>query len=482
MRHRCGIYRMAVAAFTICFFAFLPLSCQADFLDFLGITSGLEEEELQKICDARAGFESPGPISADGYYQPGASGLYGIDEIIYELGKGRFQYVEMDSKWVDNVHTWWPFTILSAKGNGRYTRFYLSKRGDPNCEAYESYVTRESWRSKAKAQLRVHGIYPDNCIAVVKTDTLKSKYKRAARTEDDTEIENLIWRRHEVTEQATGKVYASYKSFRYCFRGKDEDGSCRGGPGKTFRCRPKVEGYQNPTEAIYYGTIRNTPNPILKKRLEHINVREPFTLKPQLVTPELVEVLEGKENIEPLTEDEAGDFFKPIDFEGYAWFGRRDYRHRYSHSDPYPRNGYKEGQMISHQVDQINIINDKKRILYKTDIPFATTILGGYYHFCCIRAIEGDGIYFIAYPKNIHKKKLPYSHFSIAKFSWEGKLERLIEGDLPFEYILRGEPHHRYGKMRIDKDYFYFSVLVYNSEPNDDFYLTKEYVFRVPFQ
>ena len=286
-----------------------------------------------------------------------------------------------------------------------------------------------------------------------------------------------------MTEIATGKVHASYNSFRYCYRGKEDDDSCRGGRSKTFTCRPKVEGYKNPTDSIYFGTVQSTPNPLLKKRLEHIDVREPFTVKPQLVTPELVEVLEGKENIEPLKKDEVMDLFKSIDTEGYAWFGMRDYRHTYSHSDPFPRKGYKEGQIIHHKADQIYIINDEKRVLYKADIPFATTYLGGRYHFCCIRAIEGDGIYFIAYPQNIHKKKLPYNHFSIAKFSWEGKLVQLVEGDLPFEFILRGEPHHEYGKLRIDKDCYNFSVLVDKGDSSVRWFQPiKEYIFRVPFQ
>lgn len=454
--------------------AFLLSGCDAGNLTAL-FKSKIPEEKLDKICKARGGLSTPGPLYVDGYYQPSAGPLFGFEEVQTRLGKARFQFFEMDSAWVHRSNRWGQFKLTKIKGQGRYTRFYLAERGDPNCEAYEEYLEGPRDIAKTKTILRASGIYPDHCIAAINTDELLSEYGISHRNVPDSDILEVKWDIAEIKDMKSGESYAGFSEFRHCYKGRLAKGGCRG--DQYYDCPVKTAKPDDDAKVIYYQTFKSTPNPILEKQLSTEEIREPVTVPVHTVTPELIEIVEGKENIKKLWFDKVLDLYMSMDAEGYAWFESRNERWN------------EDGTKYNSNQPQICFIRDKDRKLLKIDIGIYNPRTVQVYDFCCIRAVPNDGVYFIAWGgrSQLYEKA---NHFKILKYSWDGKLERITAGVLPFEFFAKhkkGKPVHFYGNLKIEKSHFYFSVFeskVLEMDGNnvldaDGTQFVKEYKFQV---
>lgn len=315
----------------------------------------IPKEELDKICEVRGGLSSPGPLYVDGYYLPTASPLFGFDQVRTRLSKARFQFFEMDTAWVRKSGSWGDFNDRIIKGQGRYTRFYLAERGDPNCEVYEEYLKVSRGLAKKKVMLRAYGVYPDHCIAAVKTDELKSEYGIFTREPADPDIGEVTWFIDEIKNTKTGEVHSSFSEFQHCYKGRKSNGGCRGGSKETYSCPIDRKERRKDSKVIYYETFKATENPILEKNLTIEEIREPVTIETDLVDPELVGLLKGKENIKKLWRDEVLDLYKSMDGEGYAWFEYRD--------EP-----MEDGRTHNRAIAQLCVLRDEDRKLLKIDI------------------------------------------------------------------------------------------------------------------
>lgn len=109
------------------------------------------------------------------------------------------------------------------------------------------------------------------------------------------------------------------------------------------------------------------------------------------------------------------------------------------------------------------MISEEDRRYLKADISIFSARKGTHYEFCCLRAIPGDGVYFIAWSGRVRDNEKA-KHFKILKYSWSGKLERITAGTLPFPFITlgtpthitKGPPSHYYGKLKIGKEHYFF--------------------------
>ncbi|WP_163336237.1 hypothetical protein [Desulfopila sp. IMCC35008] len=406
----------------------------------------LKPEELEEICEARGGLDSPGPIAVDGYYQESASPLFGTEEVMARLGKRRFQFLEMDSDWVKSNHTWGKFNLKKVQGKGKYFRFYLAHRGDPNCEAYEEYIGDQYDSAKSKLFLRSYGIYPESCFAAIMTDERKSKYGFAHYNVEDSENPKVSWNVLSFQDLETGEDQSRYNSFTYCYAGVNSEGYCRGwGQNRSFSCRPKVEGYNNPTNSVYRGSFKATPNPYLKKKLVTKEIHGPFDIKETRVVPELIEKIGGERNIPRVRGDAVKDWYDCIEMDGYGHFSERAV-------------SWEEGDKKYKSLQpQIVFINDSGRKLLKTDIDFADPRKRKSYDYCCLRA-EKDGVYFIAWGgrQELTEKA---NNFKIIKYSWDGVPEKILAGTLPFQFQVSGGSYHAYANLRIEKNYIYFPYI-----------------------
>ena len=460
---------MPFPAFRCCLVFFVILLSASGFGSAYGFfwEPDVTREQLNGICEARGGVSSPGLLFVDGYYQPSGGPLFGFEEVIRRLGKGRFQFFEMDSSWVERSYTWGDFDLRQIEGEGRYTRFYLAERGDPNCRAFEEYLGSSRGLAKKKTYLRAYGIYPKHCIAAVKTDVLRSEYGIGFRRMQDPEIPEVSWAIDEVKRMSTGERYAGSSSFRYCLKGEKKNGRCRGDREDIYSCPSREKKTEN-FETIYYQTLKATPNPILERQLTEVDIREPSTVEVERVIPELLEVIEGKDNIPKLYGDEVLDLYQSMDAEGYAWF---DYRNDIM----------KDGRTHNNAIPLLCIINEQKRKMLKIDI----TCLGpprsrGWYDLCCIRAIPEDGIYFLAWGGRQEPREKA-NNFKILKYSWGGQLEKVVAGVLPFEFVTDKEHLHYYAKLKIQKGQYLFSIFDVMREDDliPDIHPSKEYKFRI---
>lgn len=429
------------------------------------------KETLDKICEARGGLDSPGPLYVDGYYQPLSGPMFGYGQVEIRLTKARFQYFEMDSDGVKKGFNWSDYNVSKIKGSGRYTRFYVAELGDPNCEAFKDYFRFSHKRAEKKLRLRAYGLYPDHCIAAIRTDERKSKYGLSLRKFQDPELPELTWRSTEVRELPSDKIYASNREFTFCRQGRKKNGKCRGGRKNKYTCPSAWQDANKNSDAIYYETFKSTPNSILEKTLTTINVWEPVSIDIDWVEPELVEVLEGKENIKKLINDEVLDLYMSKDAEGYAYFSSRRLPWEV---DP------------KRDVDQKQLwaIRQEDRSLLKIDVGIENPhdLKKGFFNYCCIRAIPGDGIYFIAWGGR-NERYIEANHFRILRYNWDGKLTKMTAGTLPFTFITEGDPYQFYGKLKIEKGYYSFSVLeTFKKDKSGgrSLHPSKEYRFRVP--
>lgn len=209
---------------------------------FFSSQPDITREQLDEICEKRGGYRSPGRLYVDGYHYPSASPMFGIDQVLNLLGRSRFQYLEMDSAWVKKSYSWYPYKITKIKGNGKYIRFYTTDRGDENCEAFEEFLKKVQRPSKEKLLLRASGIYPNHCVAAIKTNDLKSEYTFHVSRLRDPELPEVNWRSTSVTAIDTGEQYASYNEFAYCFEGKDKKADVKAGWIKLIPADQKLKG------------------------------------------------------------------------------------------------------------------------------------------------------------------------------------------------------------------------------------------------
>ncbi len=330
-------------------------------------TPRIPEERLSEICEAQGGLKSPGRLAVDGYYQASSSPMFGTEQIIGKLGKNRFQFIEMDTAWVNENNSWGEFNLKKVKGKGKYTRFYLAKRGDPNCEAYEGYIGDARRSAKKKISLRAYGIYPESCVAAIRTDERKGKYRVMGYYKEDSAYPEIIWEVSAVKDLETGENYASYSQFKYCYKGRKKNGSCRGVSKDIFMCKPTVEPYDNPTSSIYNFTLEGTPNPYLKKKLVTKEIHGPFDVPETPVVPELMEKIGGERNIPRVLWDDVRDWYMSREKEGYGYFGARNVSWQEN-----------DKRFTSSQY-QLLFINDIDRIFYKADITVSRPKLRRYY-------------------------------------------------------------------------------------------------------
>lgn len=446
---------------TLLFFAF-PSSG----FSFWWEASEETRDKVKAICEERGGLNKPpGRLYVDGYYLERTSPMFGVDQMMKILTHNRFQFLEMDSDWVKKHGSWWPFDRYKIKGTGKYIRFYIAKAGDENCAAYENYIKEE--RSKTICFLRAYGLYPDSCVAAVKTDSLKSEYGIYVDYENDLEMEDIRWHHSSIRENTTGKIYAGFKSFNYCWKGRKESGSCRGGSSQRYDCykdRPGVDKMET-SFVIYNDTLRSTPNPLLKKRLEFVDIRKPIKVPINHVTPELLETVTDRSKIEVLDGDAYFDLYKPTDPEGRVWFENRHVK--------WEENG--EGHVARQPL--LVIIDDSKRKILKVDINVGNKKGHRGYEFSNLRAIEGDAIYFIA------RKMLHGEHFWIMRYSWQGELLRVTVGKLPFPLQVTDEYQRWYAHLDIFDSEYRFSLLDarYHNK-GKPFHPRKEIKFRIPFK
>jgi hypothetical protein len=439
-------------------------------------TLRMSTEKLDKICEARGGLSSPGPLEVDGYYLPGASAAFGYEEMRLKLGGARFQFFEMDTAWVEKSGTWGEYRPARIKGNGRYTRFYIAERGNPDCSVYEKFLDETSDKAENKLYLRLYGIYPKHCIAAVKTDELKSRYGIINKIQQDPEIKEVTWDIDEIRNLKSGEVYASYSRFQHCYKGRKDNGDCRGGSEETYSCPAVKSEKSKHFKDIFYKTFKASPNPILEKRLTVEELHDPVTIPVDTVTPELIEVIEGKENLKQIWGDNVRDLYMSKEAEGYALFEER------KRAEVWDVNG------VTHTSNQpqLCMISEEDRRYLKVDISIYNSRNNKFYDFNCLRAIPGDGVYFIAWGGRSELTEKA-NNFKILRYSWSGKLERITAGTLPFTFLARyskGEPWNFYAKLRIDKGYYYFSIL---ETFDSDFAVgpmqpTKEHKFRIPIK
>ncbi len=461
----------------------MPLELHGEENVFSGVdtTKRVEAKELFRICADRGGLQGryQERLSVDGYYLPRTSPMFGIDQIVNILVRERYQFFEMDTAWVKRHGGWSPFSRRLIGGKGKYIRFYITKAGDENCTAYRDYVQFQG--NKTKTFLRANGLYPESCMAAVKTDTLKSTYGIIVTLEQDREKKEIEWEYDAIRNLSTGDIYASYQSFTHCWQGRKKNGSCRGGSGKRYRC-PDDLGKRldicKKSGAIYYCIFKSTPNPHLKKRLTLIDINEPIPVPIHYVTPELLETVTDKTKIKELKGDEYFDLYRPFDREGRVWFEKK-------------RAHWVEGdEKHSTQYLQLAILNDTERKLLQVDIhlgkkgmqlhPKVEGKVSVFDNFGNLRAIPGDAIYFILTPSVNSKNN---NKFFIMRYSWQGKLLRITAGDMPFPIIKKNEYQRRYAHLQVLEDEYRFSVL-------DDCYQCgykplkprKEFKFRVPFK
>lgn len=421
------------------------------------------KEKLDKICEARGGLSSPGPLVVDGYYLPTAGPMFGVGGVLRRLGAERFKYLEMNADWVEKAFSWNDLNPTRIKGKGKYIRFYLADLGDPNCRAYDYYLKNNRGLAGRKLMLRVDGIYPDHCVGAVRTDELKSTYKIGFHQEKDPDLRKVTWGIDEIGNIKTGKSYAEFRAFRYNY--------IRGG---SYICpAPKSEKFKD-RDKIYHEILKATPNLALKKKLKVEEIRDPVTVLEDTVSPELIEVVEGKENIKALIFDEVLDLYMSKDAEGLAFFDKRQERWQ------------ENGTFYNSDQPQLCVIREEDRRFLKIDISIYDPKKVKTYDFCCLQAIPGDGIYFIATgTRGGHTEKA--NHFKILKYSWSGKLERISSGGLPIPFSSKydlGRPRDFYGKLKIGKGYYYFSILETLDQHLSDGAMqpTKEYKFRVPIK
>ncbi len=295
----------------------------------------------------------------------------------------------------------------------------------------------------------------------------------------DPEEDGITWQRFAIKNLDTNEVYASYNTFTHCYNGKNKSGYCRSSNTAPFKC-PQYEARRRNDEidAIRRSIFKSNPGiSILPPKLVIQEVRDPNYVDEKVAVPELLEVVEGMENIERIYGDEVQDLFSSRDVEGRAWFNSRsqmdENRKRYG-----PR------------LKVLKIINEQTGKLYEVDILFPDPkrkpgLGSNAWSYCCIRAIPGDGIYFIVWGGRNARSAEP-EEFKIIKYSWQGKQERITAAVLPIKYFTghQGRVSSYFANLSVDTDRYYFSIYEVNHAHKSGRVMLpeKEYKFQIPFE
>lgn len=429
--------------------------------------------QVLEACEKRGGLKSPGPLYVEGFYfgalQDYGSGFARIEEII---GDQRLNFIEVKASSVFKDSRRRVYRASKIRGTGKYVRFYLAERDDPDCAAYYALNggDHDSMSSGSMYHLRKDGIYPNLCIAAIRTDELKSQYRAKSLYDvPDPEVEGLSWYREELVNFKTGEVHSSYNAFRHCLNGKKSNGKCKDGAIQRCPLLAKTpEGSRQQAE-----DLRAIPRYIVKgkdskldKELEVIEISSPPAVEEDYVEPELVEVIEGRENIPPLL------WWDARDMSGY-WYDDNGYATFIKGGPPF----------------DINAIRESDRKLLKIDIKLPLTdakyekVGRSSYSYCCLRTIQNDGIYFIAWGGG-HENVEKANNFKVVKYNWDGQVEKITAGSVPLSMKNKNKVGQYFSKLKIEPDYYTFSVVEIHDHynyPNRKF-PQKEYKFRVPFK